>query len=295
MSYNKTQVMYWTGTVYNDGTAGDSIPAIITEQFNQPLVDKATDYVLCVERFEINLNAVPYYDITLEEKFDITYFDTTGRAIVVDFSTFKTNIYSLLQLVDAINSVLLADTNASSNGMTLNLDAYGFIYFSWTGNVTQFVLTYTTNPSIIQQTLGFGTTSQYKAGVNGYYYSVYPRFDCSDNCEHIRIISNLNLVSDTAGQAKTNIVTDVANVDSFQTSTQGLPYSNNGITTFTFTQRQKLTYQPFVRRWLNFAGPTPISYLQITAEAVRGDNSSNIIYLPVGASFSIKLGFYSTQ
>lgn len=311
---NKTQVIYWTGQVYND--SADSVDAVITEQFNSALVEKCTDYVLAVERFEVNLNGVPFYDIDQNETITFTY-DLAGIAqppVVLNLNTMR-DTYSMLQLIDGINRLILDDgtmhsgeatQTATTFTMALNIDDFGFVYFSWdlmTGanSVAPVVPVAVTNMVItlgpvVNQCLGLedGDLDEVNDPDTGYYYSRYPRFDTGDLCEHVRLVSNLMLISDTSGQAKTNIVTDVAAISSYVTSHDGLPV-NGGATNFSFSQRQKLVYQPTQRRWLNFAAPVALTYISIWAEYVRPDGESVMIKLPRGAMFAIKLGFYYRQ
>ena len=294
----KTQVIYWTGSYQNvDKTVTN---AVITQQFDAPLVEKCTDYVLAVERFEVNLNGIPFYDITLNETITFNFFaGGVVYNVVLQLNTLP-NIYSFLELVDSLNTAVAANLILGTYiTMTFNCDAFGYLYFSW-------VLVAAAGPhagaAITQMTIlpdeeincCLGMEIGDEDNATGTLYSRYPRFDIGDQCEHVRIASNLMLVSDTAGQSKTNIVTDVAAISSYQTSCQGLP-NDGGITTFTFSQRQKLCYQPTERRWLNFAAPIGLTYLQIWAEYVDDDGDSAYIPLPRGATFAIKLGFYYRQ
>jgi len=290
----KTQVIYWTGQVYNDSAS--EIDAVISEQFTSPLVEKCTDYVLAIERFEVNLNGVPYYDKSAQNDTIIfTYVIGGVNTVVVILltdNTIEREIYSLLQLLDEINALIGANLLLATAGMSINMDDYGYIYFSWT-NVNVTAMDIAVNDHL-NEYIGFESTTGIIQANGGYLYSTYPRFDTGDLCEHVRIVSNLMLVSDTSGQAKTNIVTDVGAISSYSTSHAGLP-GNGGQTTFSLSQRQKLCYQPAQRRWLNFAAPVALTYISIWAEYVRPDGESVTISLPRGAMFAIKLGFYYRQ
>lgn len=294
----KTQVIYWTAEVVNnDSELGY---AVIEQQFNQPLVDKATDYILAVERFQVNLNGVPFYD--LSDNLDFIALTGFVGPTVINEQIYvssslpsvapQTQIYSFMQLIEQLQAQITANpTLTNTVGLTINVDSYGFVYFEWTGDYTAISIDI---PSKLNRVLGFEVSISAVPGPGGYWYSRYPRYDIGDICEHVRLVSNLMLVSDTAGQAKTNIVTDVANLTSYQSTINGF-VSQGGSTSFTFTPRQKLTYQPNERRWLNFAAPVPISFIRIQAEYVDADGNSSIIPLPRGGAFCIKLGFYYRQ
>lgn len=62
MSFFKSiAVSYYTDSVYNSGT--DLIKAEISRNFDQALVDVASNYVCAVERLEISSNAIPFYSV----------------------------------------------------------------------------------------------------------------------------------------------------------------------------------------------------------------------------------------
>ena len=276
MNVSRTDVVYWTKTLFN--SSSDSIYATIEETFSSPMIQKADSYVLCVERFEIALNGIPYYDSTRGEVITLTNINS-GEPTELKLDQ---DAYTLNELVDYI-SEQASTNNYQTAKFSIEIDSSGYIGISL--DYQDYTLQI---PTYLNYVLGMETADT--PNENGStWYSKYPRFDCGDEIDHIRLVSNLDLVSDNLGQAKTNIVTDVAN----PTSVSGSASSGlNPTYGYTFSQRQKLMYVPYQRRFLNFSSPVPIQILRISCEYVRSDGTSSIIKIPRGGNFSIKLGFY---
>lgn len=267
MNLSRLEVIYYTKTFFNSSSA--STIAEIEENFTTPLLTKANDYILAVERFEINLNGIPYYDGSAGELLTITIAAVDHTVLLSD------TYYSLPDVINGINSLISGDINF--NGVLFNLDADGYVFITY----ANFAINTITIPERLNYILGLETDDV--NAVTGYWTSRYPRWDIGDQIDHIRLVSNLDLISDTVGQARTNIVTDVAVTSSLSQSSDG---------SYSYSQRQKLNYTPNERRFLNFAAPVPISRIRIFAEYVTPDGDNYYVMLPRGGSFSIKLGFY---
>lgn len=276
MNVSRTDVIYWTKTLFNSNS--DSMYSVIEETFASPIIQKADSYVLCVERFEISLNGIPFYDGTRGEVITLEFTDTAEQ-VNIDIDT---NAYTLNELIDLISNKASQVEQFSTAKFSIYIDVSGYICIDL--DYEKYSLTI---PTYLNYILGMEDDDV--PADNGTWYSKYPRFDCGDEIDHIRLVSNLDLVSDNLGQAKTNIVTDVANITSISGSSSS---GQNPNYAYTFSQRQKLNYTPYQRRFLNFSSPVPIQILRLSCEYVRSDGTSSVIKIPRGGNFSIKLGFY---
>jgi hypothetical protein len=61
MSLARLKPYYISLAVTNDD-ANDAIEAVIEQTFSRPVIEKSDDYVMAIERMEINLQHVPFYD-----------------------------------------------------------------------------------------------------------------------------------------------------------------------------------------------------------------------------------------
>lgn len=276
MSVSRTNVVYWTRTLYNSDSI--YINSIMEQNFNSPIIQRADEYVLCVERFEISLNGIPFYDSSNGESISI-YENTDEKTI--EYINLDQDSYSLNELIDKINAKVVESNLFSNAGFNIKVDQFGYIsiYLDYENYTISL-------PTELNKILGMEEDDI--PNDSGLWISRYPRFDCGDQIDHIRLVSNLDLVSDTIGQAKTNIITDIAN----STSIASNKTMASDEYSYSFTPRQRLIYIPYERRILNFSSPIPIQTIRIYAEYVRSNGTSSIIKLPRGASFSIKLGFY---
>jgi hypothetical protein len=282
MNFARFNALYWTSNLTNTNSDGSYVDADINETFTSNLLENGGDYICAVERLELNLNGVPYYDGEYEgESIEIRATGADGVNPVDGLMqtinvTFKS--YSLKNTIDQLNIMLAAEAVNSTTTLgafVFSLDADGFVTLSRT-NSTNF---YTVFPNRLNQILGLYNEV---AGETNW-ISGEPRWDIGDSLQHIRLTSNLNLVSDTVGQAKTNILTDLSVNSSLSAS------SNGG---YSYSSRDKMIYTPSEHRYLNFNSSAPVQIIRIVAEYVQPDNTSRVVQLPVGASFNIKLGFY---
>lgn len=298
-------VFYANFTLSNIGTY-PSIDAIIDQTYATPLVPKADDYVMAVERFEIPLNAVPFYDgNTLQEAVSV---DRRNLSLPTAAVLFTTDTFSMMDLIRQLN-LFFADTTAGQPGdvfrgvHTIAIDAEGFtrITFPAVDAVSglawndENVLDFTGAP-VLASILGIDLTRQLEGpprliGVA----STHPRWDLGDQLSLIRVGSNLPVVTDSFGDARTNVLTDVS--IPFQFSVASGRGIDDGFTetekTPNYSPRQRLIYVPVERRFLNVRSSQPITDVRITMDRVRPDGRVTRIKLPVGGVFNIKIGFWS--
>jgi len=284
MNFARLKTIYWTDSINNDKHDGSTRNADINKTFTNNLIQQASDYICAVERLELNLNGIPYYDGEFnDETIEIKGSGDEVDGVLYDEETtyqsinFTSKAYSLPHLIDLMNSTL-ADIpvgSPSSDGTYIfSLDASGFVTLSRT-NHDKYRIHF---PLHLNNILGL-----YNEVAEDDWTSEFPRWDIGDELQNIRISSNLNLVSDTVGQSKTNIVTDLSVGSSLSASSTG---------GYSFSSRDKLIYTPTNRRWLNFNSSAPIQTIRIYCEYVLPDGTARMVLLPHGAVFAIKLGFY---
>ena len=274
MDFSTLKVLYWTGSIENLSSE-TPIEAAINESMTYPLVESQTDYVLSLERLSVNLNGIPFYDNSRGEQIEV--YSRAGN-VLTQVLTLTRDTFTLNDTVNMVNDLILA-TNIGiiQNGTAdMFLNQEGFVYL----NFTDFANYYVVFPSFLNLIFGISTTQD--AGV-AQVKSLSPRFDCGDELQRIRITSNLGVFSDTIGQSKANIITDLELSRDLTADSLG---------NFSFSQRQKLYFTPTQKRYLNFSSPAPLQNLNIRAEYIRTDGSSTVIPLPLGCAFSLKLGFY---
>jgi hypothetical protein len=285
MNFSRLNVLYWTDNLTNQNNDGTTIVADISKTFRSNLLERASDWVCAVERMELNLNGIPYYDGDYQaeqlqlygtgENIDGVEYDrdTVYQTINLNFKS-----WSLKNTVDQLNELLASQAIGSptqAGNWSFELDADGFITLS-RDNSDKYRSVFGER---INQILGLFNEVSDSAD----WISSEPRWDCGDALQHIRLSSNLNLVSDTVGQAKTNIVTDVSVGSSLSASSSG---------GFSYNSREKLLYTPSKLRYLNFNSSAPVQTLRIFCEYIMPDGTSRVVQLPNGSSFNIKIGFY---
>lgn len=269
MNFSTFKVMYWTKSVTNSNDDGSDMDAVITEIFTSNLVERASDYVLAVERFEISLNGIPYYDGTSAD----TWYLMNGNNIAIEISCdFKA--YTIFELIYELNIKL---SQSSGGQLSIELTSHGYVQL-----IENNAFPYThIIPAKLNLILGLVNEATNK--VNHVWRSTHTRFGIGDHLDHIRISSNLPLVSDTIGQAKENVVTDFAPAWNISLSEDGSKSGN---------PRDKLLYTPATRRYLNLNSSAPIQLLRLYVESLNQFGESSIVKIPYGGTFSIKLGFY---
>lgn len=132
----------------------------------------------------------------------------------------------------------------------------------------------------------------------------HSRFDVGQIPSLLLIRSNLPFESDQSNATKTNIVTDfsISSVTSMNAAyaiekiqpQPNLSFYHAENTGFDWSSNNGglIVYIPQERRWLNFSAPLPLITLRFWVEVVYNDGYKEIVKLPYGGKFSLKLGFY---
>ncbi len=308
---------YVTLSLVNDGTNGsETVDAVIDQYYNSDIIDKCSNYVCAVERLEISLNAIPFYDNEqpslegVEEKIEIYSLALADDNTVVTGSLqMQWKAYSLQNLFDTIYNVnipLGMDLASQSLlGYTirlkLSIDSTGYIFIEIEtvgqpdgGGGLNFHDIRIKFPAYLNYIFGFSERQQDFANFNNqnYMQSYFPRFDLGDDLNHIVIVTNLPTISDQVGTAIQLCLTDFAPQTVYDTS---LSYNNgrlinNGVTLNT---RQRAIYNPNERRYLDMISNIALRSLLVKAYYVNAFGENKIIKLPIGGTFNIKLGFYN--
>jgi hypothetical protein len=280
------ETIYWTSTLYNSSdNINEEIYAIVEEIFNQPLLYNAGSYKVAIERMEITTNNIPLYSGSDTDPESIILTDRGNNATYPAFLIESAyGLGDLLMYVEKqVNAAALGVT-ATADPLDLSIESSGKILMEFQDNdAFSITLPPRLNRILGLDTTGFTLAPPYEVA------SKYPRFDMGDELHLIRISSNLPITSDYAGQAKSNIITDVA-VPSAFSGGYANSIADDGVS---MVSRQKLIYIPTNRRYLDILTPIPISNLRVTADYVMPDGTEVPVKLPPGGIFSLKLGFYT--
>lgn len=262
--------------------------AAVHNQWDIPVVDKASSYLVAIERLELSLNAIPFYDSSYVELITIRSRDnvalTTTKAVTQ-------NAYSMTDLFEKLSQLELTDPNNALIKFYLRLwlDKDGFINMSMTNGRT-FQHIQIEFPRRLNWILGISTTVQVSPYTEA--KSNFPRLDLGDDLDHIVFRTDLPTFSDTLQQVRVNVMTDLA-VPSSYTNSVTYDTDNSMIdNAYSTNNRQKLIYTPSERRYLELIGDFPIQHITIEAFYVAPDHTFKRIVLPYGGIFEIKLGFY---
>jgi len=315
-----------------------NVDAVIEQRFNTPLVTKGSDWLLGVERFEVNLNGIPYYDNTFEIGFREGAENHDGKMFVENLPNairsapivFTRPAFSLIDLIEVLNESLKLAINplpgpifepigdaffAEDDDPRFILQPDGRVrliinsdnwHFNKRLRMPPFlfgILGIRNNPvDLVVQPDPAGPDEPILSS----WVSQHPRWDMGGFADHIRIVSNLGTTSDNVAGAQSNIVTDLSvSASRAYTTSMALNvpdnpnYANLFESNFSgtaFSPRQKIVYAPDRLRWLNIIDPSPIINLRVEAKYVLPDGITEfVIPLPPGASFGIKLAFYSRK
>lgn len=292
-SIEKTPVFYASFTVINTGVDADQsgptlLPAVVEQNYNSPIVSSAQDYILAVERFEININGIPFYDGAGET---ISVTNGTDTLSLADMVT-----YSLPDTLEQVFELFQDAADVRWSLISLEINSEGFVIWNLSDDAggtfkSQYGFDFSGCPRL-QGIFGMDLTQMADASTSTM-TSAFPRFDCGDQLSYLRITSNLPTVSDSIGQAKGNVLTDLyfgKNIGASAELTTGGIFASKGIS---YSQRQKIIYNPQERRYLNMRSSRPIDDIRIECEYVKQDGSASIVLLPIGCEFTIKLGFWN--
>lgn len=277
-------------TTYNPLiTTTSTIRAAIHENYSQPVVAKASDYLVAIERLEVSLNAIPFYDasdleyIVIQSRLDLS----KSYNVLVD-----SNAYSLSHLFEVLEDLIYKDPNTDTEfEITFAVDKDGFIILTLpTGYAfNRFEFRF---PRKLNMILGIAIEDQLNDNTADVAASSLPRIDLGDELDHIIVRTNLPTYTDTLGNVKTNVMTDFV-VPTLYSST--MTFAGDGTLirgSFTGNIRQKAIYVPSERRYLELVGDFPINQIDVDCVYVDPSHVVKDVYLPFGGVFEVKLGFY---
>jgi len=279
---------------YLVGTTPDSfINASASTQFNSPIVEKASDFLVAIERMELSLNGVPFYDASqvggvYEQIIVRSRLIVASTATDVDISAF-----SLTHLFEILNSLIYVDPNNNQQfHITYSISKDGFVIVSLLDgrNFTNLQLEF---PRRLNMILGISTAQQFATKTEC--DSSYSRIDLGDDLDHIVLQTNLPTNTDALGNVHLQVLTDFASPSAYSNS---MGYGANGTlvrSNFSSNLRQKLIYTPTERRYLELIGDFPINNISIEAFYTNVDGDLKNVPLPLGGIFEVKIGFYLKQ
>lgn len=277
-------------------TPDNTINAIISEQYNQPIIEKASDFLVAVERMELSLNGVPFYDGAQSQLETITVRSRRDTTLIYTTDDLDISAYSLSHLFELLNGVEFEDPfDATPFSCTFSCTRDGF--FVVTLIDSDFTNVQLEFPRRLNMILGISTAQQFIDPVDPWTEaeSQFPRIDLGDDLDHIVLTSNLPTNADALGNIHYPVLTDFSVPSAYSNS---LSYAANGTLVksgFSTNIRQKIIYTPTERRYLELNGDFPIQHVEITAYYVSIDGTVKNVVLPLGASFELKLGYYLKQ
>lgn len=292
------------GNGYVHATVADgTIKAAVFETYNNPVIDKASDYVCAIERMEVSLNGIPFFDAGVGNVSNIIIRSRINPALFTSKAVVN-SAYNLSHLLNILSSYYYPDPNNQPDGLfnlEFSLESTGHIRVDIDSNsgitFDQIQLEF---PRRLNLILGLSTTQQINTNgaLNQYTfaYSLIPRMDVGDDLQRIAITSNLPTNSDRIGNVQLPVLTDIG-VET------GSGYSNNfefiagqyDNTSWSMPLRDKLVYIPTEKRYLDLLGDFPITNIQIGCYYVNLDEQFKQVLIPFGGIFSIKIGFYLKQ
>ena len=277
----------------NAPEADTYMDAEVTTDFRDPILNKASDFVMAVERLELSLNAIPFYDARDVGNLENILVRSRANPLLTFAVTVDATAYTLPHLFEILSFYSYEDpaTNVEFF-MTYSINKDGFIVISLLEGMT-FTDVQIEFPRRLNQILGISTRVQVIGETQA--VSTFPRVDLGDDLDHIIITSNLPTYSDAVGNAKLPILTDFGAPSTYSNS---LTYGADGDLTksgFSTNLRQKLIYTPTERRYLELNGDFPITNIQLIAYYRTPDNEVKKVPLAYGGTFELKLGFYLRQ
>lgn len=297
----------------------DLIDASIHIDWPLPTINKLDNYVVCIERMEISLNAIPFYKHDPQSQGDeqIIFFNRADAPIGT--YTLSENYYTLWDLQNKLSSVEYQMTLPIADPITgvitptvilfniyYGMDEIGRTVLDITSQTAAHVNApknfqnfYIRFPTYLNMILGFQKSNfdQLNTGNGpdwgGYATSFYPQLDCGDNLNHIYLTSTLPVISDSIQVVQSNVLTDTCPPSSYSPDTGYITgqYRLEG-KGWTLNTRQKFIYIPQQRRYLDLIAPFSLRYLQLDCWYMSNDQTSSKVQLPPGGTFQIKLGFY---
>lgn len=294
-----TEPIYFSLSINHDDETNidGTIPANIYESYNYPVISDASKYAVAIERLEINLNGIPFYNCENKSNRsanEILYYYDIENEIYYE-TKLNQNAYDLSHLLHMLNEIQYPAIGGDANfGLIWTIDHSGFISMEILGDERTFVNTTVIVPKFLNRVLGISAEAQVTAGQLGKnkVTSTFPRADIGDCLQHIILTSNLPTLADVQGQGRENVLTDLSTLFDFSSS---FSFSNDGkliAEGLSMSSRQKLVYVPQERRFLHLVGAGTFSFLRVNAMYADSTLAIDNILLPFGATFQIKLGFY---
>ena len=210
-SLDTNPVIYASFSVINTGfdASGNQtilVPAELEQNYGSPILSKASDYKLAVERFEININGVPLYNGTVlgESIVVASVPPSTTATLSIDFDA-----WSLPDVINKLNAASAASGDQEIVDISFAVDTEGIVVLGFADQVptgawsSSFSLDLSAAP-ILNRILGI--IEEDLVAPATFLQSRYPRLDMGDALSHIRITSNLPTVSDIIGQTVTNVL-----------------------------------------------------------------------------------------
>lgn len=273
-------------------TPNATVVASVNDTYDIPLIEKASDYLVTVERFELTLNGIPFYDATTGPAEYIRVVELPGLAI--NQYPIPRSVFSVGELFDVLNAMaFVRPVSNTPFAMIFTMDKDGYVIMNLVG--TAFNATQIRFPRRLNWILGISTLQQTPllGGLaNTRAQSLFPRGDMGDDLNHLILRTTLPTKADTLGNFKTSIMTDFS-VPSVCTNIIGYgPQTQLVDSGLSLNMRQRAIYVPNEKRMLKLTGDFPIHDITIDAYYVNEDHTLKRVNLPFGGRFEVKLGFY---
>lgn len=300
--YRDTNVVYYNNQVVNNTLK--TIEASILQRFPIPFIQDASNYVIVVERLELNTNGIPFYDPLEEPDNPVNVEDNIFVLTVTDLSNTKFTLdltglsFGLHDFSINLNTAFQEAVSPYEifNDFTMDIDIEGFAILTVTNGAID-NLTNIQFPTLMRNILGIrfedkqSTTDPKISKIK----SIYPRYDMGNLAPLIRLVTDLPLVSDMAGRSTVNMATDLIQAGGTITVSRNVTVTG-GQTSFSQTvntsPKQLLVYSSPKNRYLNMQSQSPINSIYLRCDFVLADGQTRRVLLPPGGRFNIKLAFY---
>lgn len=280
--------------------ANQYIIATITQDYNTPLCEKASDYLCAVERMELDMHAIAFYNTVDEGTENIVLRSRVNPALTTYVTMLESDqAYSMPDLLDKLTKKQYTNPNTGNPvTITFDLTKEGYARMLVTGINANFNYLQVEFPPRLNMILGIAISRQlFSIDTNNLQTiatSTYPRVGLGDYLDHIMIRTNLPTYSDSIGNERVALLTDFGIPFLYQST---MTYTGNGLgqNSWTMPVRDKLLYYPSERRYLELNGDFPINNIYVQALYRTCYGTYKPVVLPYGGSFELKLGFYLRQ
>lgn len=263
------------------GSRTDSLFCESEQNFNfSQLIEKASDYILSVERFQIPIQAIPMLE-TIAAAIQLIPKTAVALATYNSIQTFS--LYDFL-----------IDVNSFKNGFIISLSPDGRIVIDFDDFTNYSVLL---NPIIadifdMDQVLGLSL-----AGSNRI-IGASPVFDRFDQLYKIQITSELGLAGIQQEILNTdvfkNLLTDFILPSNYAMSFNSeIGVAPNSQYSVTYNTRQDLEFNASSnRRFIMMRSSAPVQNIKISVQAIYRDGTTHRIPLPPRSVFELKIAFW---